>query len=76
MKLQHKIAAAYIVTLGIAVTGTTIGLLLGRYYQQKALASWDAVLEEYTLLNQLQFKILHNRPAQQLSPYLQDQAGF
>jgi PAS domain S-box-containing protein len=76
MKLQHKIAAAYIVTLGIAVTGTTIGLLVGRHYQQKALASWDAVLEEYTLLNQLQFKILHSRPTKQLLPFLQDPQGF
>ncbi len=76
MKLQHKIAAAYVTTLGIAVTGTTIGLLLGRYYQQKALDSWGAVVQEYTLLNQLQFKILYNRPAQQLSPYLQDRSRF
>lgn len=76
MKLQHKIAAAYIATLGIAVTGTTIGLLLGRHYQQKALTSWGAVVQEYTLLHQLQFKILYNRPAQQLSPYLQDRVGF
>jgi PAS domain-containing protein len=76
MKLQHKIAATYIATLGIAVSGTTIGLLLGRHYQQKALAYWGAVAQEYTLLNQLQFKILHNRPAQQLSPYLQDRVGF
>jgi PAS domain S-box-containing protein len=76
MKLQHKIAAVYIATLGIAVTGTTIGLLLGRHHQQKALASWDAVVQEYTLLNQLQFKILYNRPALQLSPYLQDPTAF
>ncbi len=76
MKLQHKIAAAYIATLGIAVTGTTIGLLLGRQYQQKALASWDAVLEEYTLFNQLQFKILYNRPTEQLLPCLQDPQNF
>ncbi len=76
MKLQHKIAAAYIATLGIAVTGTTIGLLVGRQYQQKALVSWDTVLEEYTLLNQLQFKILHNRPTKQLLPYLQDPQSF
>lgn len=76
MKLQQQIAAAYIVTLGIAVTGTTIGLFLGRHYQQKALASWDVAFEEYTLLNHLHFKILDNRPAQQLSPYLQDRVSF
>ncbi len=76
MKLQHKIAAAYLVTLAIAASGTTIGLLLGRQYQQKALASWDAVLEEYTLLNQLQFKVLYSRPAEQLFPYLDEPQSF
>lgn len=76
MKLKHKITIAYIGTLGIAITGTTIGLLVGHHYQQKALINRNTIVQEYALLNRLQVKILYNRPAKQISPYLQDIEAF
>lgn len=76
MKLKQKIAATYIATLGIAITGTTIGLLVGNYYEKPAIINRDAVVNQYALLNHLQVKILYNRPSKQLSPYLSEPEGF
>ncbi|MFO7140948.1 histidine kinase [Arthrospira sp. PCC 8006] len=76
MKLKQKIAATYIATLSIAITGTTIGLMVGHYYQKKAIINRDAVVQQYALLNHLQVKILYNRPGKQLSPYLPYPEGF
>lgn len=76
MKLKQKIAAIYIATLLIAITGTTIGLLVGHHYQKKAIANRDAVVKQYALLKDLQVKILYNRPGKQLSPYLSSPEGF
>lgn len=56
--------------LGIAVAGATIGLKVGNAYQKQALTALQQATEERTLLSDLQVRILYNRPAKQLAPYL------
>ncbi len=71
MSIRNKIIYGYTLALGIALAGTTTGLVVGNYYQQQALESRKIASEERKLLGTLQIDILYNRPAKQLSPYLQ-----
>lgn len=66
----------YLLALGIAVLGTTTGLISGNKLQQQALSARNAAAQERQLVNQLQVDILYNRPAKQLSPYLQEPERF
>ncbi|MGP1382693.1 MAG: ATP-binding protein [Thainema sp.] len=74
--LRTKIMRGYVLALGIAVFGTTTGLIIGNQLQQRALAARNAAARERQLVNQLQVDILYNRPAKQLSPYLQEPQRF
>ena len=56
--------------LGLALVGTTSGILLGQHLQKKALAAQSVAITQRKLLSDLQVKILYNRPTKQLSPYL------
>lgn len=74
--LRVKIMRGYLLALGIAVLGTTTGLVIGNQLQLQALATRNAAARERQLVNQLQVDILYNRPAKQLSPYLQEPQRF
>lgn len=76
MTIRTRIAHGYILVLGLALVGTTTGLLIGSYFQKRALAIQEMAIAERKLLSDLQVKILYNRPTKQLSPYLNDAVGF
>ncbi|MEA5513939.1 histidine kinase dimerization/phospho-acceptor domain-containing protein [Nodularia sp. UHCC 0506] len=76
MSIRNKIIYGYSVALGIALGGTIIGLTVGNYYQQQALQASQIASKERNLLSTLQVNILYNRPAKQLSPYLQNPQDF
>ncbi|MEL7331558.1 MAG: ATP-binding protein [Cyanobacteria bacterium J06560_2] len=70
MTIRRQIAQGYAFVLGIALAGTTAGILVGSHFQKQALAAQEVVIAERKLLSDLQVKILYNRPTKQLSPYL------
>lgn len=76
MSIRTKIISGYFLSLAIALGGTFTGLLVGRHYQQQALANLQAATQEYKLLSSLQVDVLYNRPTKQLSPYLADEVAF
>jgi len=76
MTIRTRIARGYILVLGLALTGTTTGLLVGSHVRKRALAIQELAIAERKLLSDLQVKILYNRPTKQLSPYLNDSVGF
>ena len=76
MKLRTKIICGYTTILAITCMGTTTGFLVGNNYQRKALENREIASRERKLINQLQIDILYNRPAKQLSPYLDKSQEF
>ena len=76
MTIRNKIIYGYALALGIALGGTATGLIVGNYYQQRALNSRQVASQERKLLGTLQVDVLYNRPAKQLSPYLQQPEIF
>ncbi|HEY9888745.1 MAG TPA: ATP-binding protein [Candidatus Obscuribacterales bacterium] len=76
MSIRNRIAYGYALVLGLAIAGTTTGLALGNHQQRRALAIRELAATEQQLLNDLQIRILYNRPANQLSPYLNDRDRF
>jgi len=76
MNLSRKIIYGYAIALGLSFCGSLAGLLLGNSIHQKALDESQTVSQERRFLSKLQLDILHNRPAKQLSPYLNDSAAF
>lgn len=74
--IRQRIATGYVLVLGLAIAGTTIGLAIGNHYHHRALAIRETAAAKRQLLSDLQVKILYNRPAKQLSPYLSDRARF
>lgn len=74
--LRVKIMRGYLLALGIAIFGTTTGLVIGNQLQQQALAARNAAALERQLVNQLQVDILYHRPAKQLAPHLQNPQRF
>jgi signal transduction histidine kinase/FixJ family two-component response regulator len=76
MSIRNKIIYGYGVALGIALAGSIIGVSVGNYYQQRALQASQIASKERKLLSTLQVEVLYNRPAKQLSPYLQNPSAF
>ena len=76
MKIRAKIISGYAVALGIAVSGTGLGVMVGNYYQQQALQARQSASRDRKLLSTLQVDILYNRPAKQLIPVLQNPDRF
>lgn len=76
ISIRYRIAYGYALVLGIAISGTLLGLSAGNRYQRHAYQVYETTTTEYQLLTQLQVKILYNRPAKQLSPYLADRDRF
>ncbi|MEB3230848.1 MAG: ATP-binding protein [Leptolyngbyaceae bacterium] len=76
MTIHKRLLCGYGLILGIALTGTTSGLVIGNHHQQSALEDQRMATSERKLLNDLQIQILYNRPAQQLSPHLANKVDF
>ena len=76
MRLRTKFICGYLFILVIAGAGITAGFLIGNHYQSKALHNREVASRQRKLINQLQVDILYNRPAKQLSPYLQQPEQF
>jgi signal transduction histidine kinase len=76
MNLSKKIIYGYAIALGFTFFGSLAGLLLGNSIHQQALEESQAVSQERRFLSTLQLDILNNRPAKQLSPYLNDPVAF
>ena len=76
MNLSRKIIYGYAIALGFTFCGSVAGLLVGNSIHQKALDESQTVSQEQRFLSKLQLDILHNRPAKQLSPYLNDPVAF
>ncbi|MGD1895511.1 MAG: ATP-binding protein [Phormidesmis sp.] len=72
MTIRRQIAQGYAAVLGLALAGTTTGLLVGSYFQSQALKAQEVAIAERKLLSDLQIKIQDNRPTKQLSPHLSD----
>ncbi|MFN9175511.1 MAG: hypothetical protein ACK58N_13675, partial [Synechocystis sp.] len=70
MSIRNRIIYGYGLTLGLALLGASAGLLIGNHYQQQAIAAQTAAARERRLLGNLGIKILYNRPAKQLTPYV------
>ena len=52
--ISHKISFGYALSIGIAVLGTTIGLITGNYYQEKAQEQQAITDQQQHLLNDLE----------------------
>ena len=76
MKLRIKIICGYAVISIIGGVTTTAGFLIGNYYQKQALHQREIASKDRKLISQLQVDILYNRPAKQLSPYLDQPEEF
>ena len=76
MAIKNKILYGYFLSFGIAIVGTSIGLIVGNYYQNQALQSSQIASRERRLIGKIQVDVLYNRPAKQLSPYLQQPEKF
>lgn len=65
LSIGKKIKCGYALALSVGIVGTTIGLVLGDYYQQQALQREENAFEELNLLHRLQAAILQTRTHQQ-----------
>ncbi|MEH2303025.1 MAG: ATP-binding protein [Nostoc sp.] len=72
LSIRQKIFYGYGVALGIAVLGTTVGLVIGDRYFQQARQQMNLADEEGTLLSSLQGQLLKIQIRQQeIVPFLQ-----
>ena len=62
--------------MGIAVVGSTAGLLLGNRHREFATRAFHQAKEEQLWLNELKVRILQNHLAKQLSPHLDNPRRF
>ncbi|MBE9176274.1 PAS domain-containing sensor histidine kinase [Synechocystis salina LEGE 06155] len=76
MSIRNRIIYGYGLTLGLALVGASSGLFIGNYYQQQAIAAQTAAARERRLLSNLTISILYNRPAKQLTPYVNNPPIF
>ncbi|MFS0514635.1 hypothetical protein ACEYW6_07910 [Nostoc sp. UIC 10607] len=61
LSVGNKIKYGYALALSVGVLGTTIGLILGDHYQEKALQEQQNAFKELNLLYRLQTGILQTR---------------
>ncbi len=59
--IRRKIGAGYALAVGIAILGTTAGLVTGEYYQQQAIAQHHRAHEQEHLLRELKMALLQAR---------------
>lgn len=76
ISIHQRLLSGYALILGLAVAGTTAGLIIGNRYQRQALNFQQAATMERSLLKEIKIGILYNRPTKQLSPYLNDPVRF
>ncbi|MEC4984417.1 MAG: ATP-binding protein [Oscillatoria sp. PMC 1068.18] len=76
MNIRERIALGYTVVLGLTVIGISSGIIVGNRYQNRAVAVRKIATTKRQLLTDLQVKILYNRPAKQLVPYLENPTLF
>ncbi len=65
LKVGQKIGLGYTLALGLAVSGTTAGFVLGHNYQLQAAKQEEHSHEEMELLHRLQSRVLQARTHQQ-----------
>jgi len=71
-----KVIWGYGISLGIAVLGTSTGLLIGNHYQQQAKQQQQQAYHRVSLLSQLQVTMSHFRPEREFLPVLSDPSRF
>ncbi|MFE4105838.1 sensor histidine kinase [Almyronema epifaneia] len=76
MTVRNRIICGYSLVIGLALTGSIVGLAVGNHYQKQALEVSRQAKAKRELLSDLQVAILYNRPVKQLSPYLDDSERF
>ncbi|MDY6784157.1 MAG: ATP-binding protein [Cyanobacteriota bacterium] len=77
LRIRQKIGLGYALALGIAVTGTTVGLVLGKQYLRKAVEQANHTRNEVELLHRLQTGVLQSRThQQQLIPLVGNREAF
>ncbi len=77
LKVGQKINLGYVITLGIAVIGTAIGVILGEFYQHNAWEAEEHSQEEIEYIYNLQISLLLLRnDQQQLTGILSDSQQF
>ncbi|MDY7024165.1 MAG: histidine kinase dimerization/phospho-acceptor domain-containing protein, partial [Cyanobacteriota bacterium] len=77
LKVGQKISLGYALALGIAVSGTIAGFVVGNYYRHQAKERQALVRDEVELLHRLQSRVLQTRThQQQLIPLVQNPEGF
>ncbi|MGL5081090.1 MAG: sensor histidine kinase [Microcoleaceae cyanobacterium] len=65
LNVGQKIGLGYALSVGIAVSGAIIGIVVGNYYQQQAQQREEWAHEELALLSRLQSGVLQARTHQQ-----------
>ena len=77
LKISHKLSLGYAIALGVAVTGTATGVLLGERYQSQYRDVIEDVLAETQFLYQLQTGLISIQSRQQqLASFLQSPTQF
>lgn len=74
--VRAKITVGYALAVSIPVIGALTGLIVGNHYQKEAIQTLTTTYQEQKLLNNLQVTILQNRPAKELTPFVQDPIAF
>lgn len=76
-KVSQRITVGFAAALGLAFAGTSAGVLIGNFYQQKAILAKKHAREEVALLSALQAGVLQARThQQQLIPLAASPADF
>ena len=65
LRVRQKITWGYALSLGVAVLGTGLGILIADHQQKLALAKVDDVLEELNIISRLQADVLQTSNHQQ-----------
>lgn len=65
LSIGNKIKLGYALALGVGIFGTTVGLVLGDRYQQRALEKEENSFRELNILYRLQTSVLQTRTHQQ-----------
>ncbi|MEM9808012.1 MAG: ATP-binding protein [Cyanobacteria bacterium P01_D01_bin.56] len=77
LKVSQRITGGFVAALGLAFVGTSAGILVGNYYQDRAIAAADYSSEKVSLFSQLQAGVLQSRThQQQLIPLTESPEDF
>lgn len=72
LKIQQKIGLGYGIALGVAILGTSAGIIIGSFYEHKAEEIREDALEEFRDFSQLQVSLLQTIAHRQQLIYLSD----